>query len=220
MKLETANSDPKLFRTGLATIAYQEAKIGSDWSKTASEMSASARVLAGMGLAEPFKQAVLAQLDCVNAEREYCCFTETGKVKFFENRLTVREGVNCISAQRLGNAAAALQLALCQSQPAGPGGTPVIRVFPACPAGWNVRFSLWCHGGFRITSEICDGEIGYIRIESTLGGICRIRNPWSEEELTLIPETGTVSIHSGSLVEFATAEGDEFTIRRGKRPIQ
>lgn len=98
-----------------------------------SEMSSVAVMLAGMGVAEGFKQAVLAQLECVNADRVYCYYADTGKIKYYDNRLPVREGVNAISTKRLGNVAHGLQVALCQSGSGTPGKEPVINVFPHSP---------------------------------------------------------------------------------------
>ncbi|MBW7456330.1 hypothetical protein ACFOLF_00715 [Paenibacillus sepulcri] len=210
--LETAYDNPEMFETTMATIRYQEAMLDHDWSRAASEMSSTARVHAHMGLAEPFKQAVLAQLECVNAEREYCYFADTGRVKFFENRLTVREGVNCMSVQRLGNAASALQAALCQSGPPGPGKASVICVFPACPADWNAEISLWCHGGFNVTSAIRSGSIPFVKINSTLGGSCRIRNPWGETEVSLRKADGKNRALKGSLLEFDTQKGEDIEL--------
>jgi len=175
-------------------------------------MSPLARVLASMGLAEPFKQVVLAQLKCVNAEREYCYFNDTGRIPIFENRLTVREGVNCLSAQRLGNAAAGLQLALCQSEPPAPGKDPVIRLFPACPDDWDAEFSLWCHGGFVVTSARRQGTIPCVKINSTLGGVCRLRNPWGEQAVRISGAGEQSVLCSGSLLQFETSPGDEMTL--------
>ncbi|WP_442952372.1 glycosyl hydrolase family 95 catalytic domain-containing protein [Paenibacillus sp. UNC451MF] len=213
--LETAYDQPELFETTVATIKYYETLIDYDWSRAAYEMSGTGRVLAHMGLAEPFKQVVLAQLECVNAEREYCYFDDTGRVKFFDNRLTVREGVNCISIQRLGNAAAALQSALCQSQPPGPGKESVIRIFPACPADWDAEFSLWCHGGFKVTSSIREGVVSIVKICSTIGGTCRVRNPWGEAEVNLIQAGNQTVTLTGSLLVFNTHAGNEFELIRG-----
>ncbi|WP_248926177.1 glycosyl hydrolase family 95 catalytic domain-containing protein [Paenibacillus hamazuiensis] len=211
ISLETAEDNPDMFRTTIATFEHEQARHGGDWGNAASEMSTVPWVLANLGKAEPFKQVVLAQLECRNAEREYCYFEDTGRVKFFENRLTVREGVNCISAQRLGNAAVGLQSALCQSRPAGPGKPAVIRVFPACPDDWDAQFSLWCRGGFVVTSERRGGEIPYVEIESTLGGICRIRNPWGERQVIVRrgDETSTIN---GSLLEIDTEKGSKIRL--------
>ncbi|MFE5318701.1 hypothetical protein ACFQ88_08335 [Paenibacillus sp. NPDC056579] len=196
--LATEDENPSMYETGVASLQFQEERLNGDWGRSASEMSASARVLAGMGMAEPFKETVLAQLDCINAEREYCYITETGHVKFFDNRLTVREGVNAISAQRLGNAAAALQLALCQSQPGAPAKEPAIRVFPACPKGWDAEFALWCHGGFVVSSAIRQGVVTRLSVKSTLGGVCRIHNPWKGENVALHRKDGSSGSTSGS----------------------
>jgi hypothetical protein len=210
--LETAYENPDWFETGKATIKYQEAKLGGDWRKAPTEMSAIVWILSGMGFAEEFKQAVLAQLECINADREYCYYADTGRIKFFDNRLTVREGVNAISAQRLGNAATGLQYALCQSQPGGPGKESVIRVFPACPKDWDAEFSLWCHGGFKVTSAIRKGVIESVSIESTLGGTCRLRNPWGDREVAVFQGDLETMALQGTLLEFDTNKGVTFTV--------
>ncbi|WP_051620707.1 glycosyl hydrolase family 95 catalytic domain-containing protein [Paenibacillus sp. UNC451MF] len=210
--LETAFDNPEWFEIGMATLAFQEAQLGGDWGKAATEMSSITSVLAGMGHAVGFKQAVMAQLECINAEREYCYYQDTGRIKFYDNRLTVREGVNAISAQRLGNVANGLQYALCQSQPGGPGKASVIHVFPACPKDWDAEFSLWCHGGFKVTSAILKGVIDSISIESTLGGICRLRNPWGDKKIAIVHEDQKEITLLGSLIEFETYRGATYSI--------
>ncbi|ULL16025.1 glycoside hydrolase [Paenibacillus sp. H1-7] len=212
--LETAYDQPDWFETGAATLAFQETQLGGDWGRAATEMSSVASMLAGMGHAEGFKQAVLAQLECINADREYCYYQDTGRIKFYDNRLTVREGVNAISAQRLGNVASGLQYAVCQSQPGGPGKESVIHVFPACPKDWDAEFSLWCQGGFRVTSAIRQGVIDSIRIVSTLGGTCRFRNPWGDTGISVVQEEREAITLQGSMLAFETSPGTVYTITR------
>ena len=57
----------------------------------------------------------------------------------------------------------------------------IIRVCPAVPAEWNVRFDLAAAGGFRIRAEQKDGRVLFVSVASRLGGRCRILHPWPVE---------------------------------------
>lgn len=182
----TQDAEPKVYRISRDTLENRIKKYGVVSRHTVSEMSGCARMYAAHGFAEEFKQIANAQLDCVSAEWEYCYFNDTGRIPQFENRLTVREGVNCISAQRLGNVAAAVQLALCQSSGGAPGAEPVLKLFTALPADWDAEFSLWCQGGFVAEASAERGTPKEIKIRSTLGGRLRLYNPYGEEGFCLI----------------------------------
>lgn len=54
----------------------------------------------------------------------------------------------------------------------------VIRVFPAVKAGASAKFTLHARGGFRVSSEMKDGAILWIAIESLHGNMLDIANPW------------------------------------------
>lgn len=177
--------EPEVYQISKDTLAGRVKKYGTVSRYTVSEMSGCARMYAAHGFAEEFKEIANAQLDCVNAEKEYCYFADTGRVPQFENRLTVREGVNCISAQRLGNVAAAVQLALCQSSGGAPGKEPVIKLFAAVPKDWDVRFCLWCQGGFQVEASMEKGSPKEIRILSARGGKLRLCNPYGEESFCM-----------------------------------
>lgn len=182
----TQDVEPEVYRISVDTLKNRVKKHGTVGRFTVSEMSGCARMYAAHGFAEEFKEIANAQLDCVNADKEYCYFNDTGRIPQFENRLTVREGVNCISAQRLGNVAAAIQLALCQSSGGAPQAEPVLKLFAAVPKDWDVSFSLWCQGGFRVDASMEKGEPGEIRILSTVGGMLRLYNPYEGEAFRLI----------------------------------
>jgi alpha-L-fucosidase 2 len=53
-----------------------------------------------------------------------------------------------------------------------------IRVAPAVPAAWSVRFDLAAQGGFRVNAEVDQGNISWAAVESQLGGPCRLVHPW------------------------------------------
>ncbi len=55
-----------------------------------------------------------------------------------------------------------------------------IRVFPALPDDQSGAFRLRAAGAFLVSSEAKDGEVKYIAIESLVGGLCTVVNPWIE----------------------------------------
>lgn len=207
-------AEPETYRISQDTLAWRVRKHGTVSRYTVSEMSGCARMYAAHGFAEEFKEIANAQLDCVNEAREYCCFADTGRVPQFENRLTVREGVNCISAQRLGNVAAAVQLALCQSSGGAPAADPVIKLFAAVPKGWDVSFCLWCQGGFLVEAFMAEGEPKEIRIRSTLGGKLRLCNPYGEERFRMTVEGQTRYEGSEAIACVDTEVGEEIVVEK------
>jgi hypothetical protein len=53
-----------------------------------------------------------------------------------------------------------------------------IRVGPAVPATWNVRFDLVAQGGFRVNAELSQGRVSWASVESQFGGPCQLVHPW------------------------------------------
>lgn len=212
--LVTQYVEPEVYRISRDTLDWRVRKYGTVSRYTVSEMSGCARMYAAHGFAEAFKEIANAQLDCVNADKEYCYFADTGRVPQFENRLTVREGVNCISAQRLGNVAAAVQLALCQSSGGVPGGDGVIKLFGAVPEGWDVEFHLWCQGGFQVKASMEQGVPGRIRILSTLGGPMRLCNPYGEEAFCILAGEEVRYAGRETIACVETVAGEELIVRK------
>lgn len=128
------------------------------------------------------------------------------------NRMDLSEGNQTTNVQRLGRAAEALQLALCQSVPAGPGQDNVIHVFAAWPVSWDAQYSLLCRGGFVVTSAMRQGAIPFVKLEATQGGICRIRNPW-KGAAALYRNGRKAQVVKESLLSFATAKGEQIMLQ-------
>jgi hypothetical protein len=103
----------------------------------------------------------------------------TDESEVLPNRMTMREGFQTTSVQRLGRVADALHLSLCQSLAAGPAKEPVIRVFPAWPEAWDASFRLLAKKGFWVAASQRKGNIEFVEIHSLFGEICQIRNPWT-----------------------------------------
>ncbi len=57
----------------------------------------------------------------------------------------------------------------------------LIRLCPALPVDWSVRFKLATVGGFVVHAEAKDGSLVWAVIESRLGGGCRLVNPWPRQ---------------------------------------
>lgn len=125
------------------------------------------------------------------------------------------------SAEGYGTFAAALQDALNQSLAPTTGGDPVIRVFPAWPTAWDAKYKLLAKDGFLVSSSMKSGDIQYVEIQSQLGGICRIRNPWNSNVVLyrngVQAETITASLNA--LMTFNTAVGEDIVlVRPGTTP--
>jgi len=54
----------------------------------------------------------------------------------------------------------------------------MLRITPAMAPGSSVRFSLHAVGGFVVSAESQKGRLRWVHVRSTLGGTCRIANPW------------------------------------------
>ena len=203
--LETAEKAPELYQTGKCTVDRLLSLHTVTSRYFVHEMSSMGRVLAHMGYGEEMGKVLVGQIGCINAGEEYCFYVHNGQVPQFENRLTAREGVNAMSAQRLGNVAAALQQGLLQSSGGDPAAEPVLRLFPALPAGWNARFALYAKGGFRVEACCENGVIGRVTVTSLLGNRLRVRGLAGKK----VTVNGTFAGTAGELLELDTQKGDQ-----------
>jgi alpha-L-fucosidase 2 len=101
-----------------------------------------------------------------------------------------------------------------------------IRVFPALPDNWATSFTLLARGAFVVSSEIKkDGAIPGVYIESQKGNTCRIVNPWSGSDVTVLSmsEKGkkiNYKADTKNIVEFKTIPGFTYLIvPKGKEEI-
>ena len=143
----------------------------------------------------------------------------TAEVDVMPNRMDMREGYETTNVERLGRAAEALEYALCQGIPSGPGKEPVIHVFPAWPNDWDAQFTLLCRGGFLVTSSIKGGKIGFIEIKSQVGTTCSIRNPWPGKQVTIYRNGKKWLKRQEDLISFPTMKNDHYVmVVRGDFP--
>ena len=130
----------------------------------------------------------------------------------FANRMSLREGPQALDAEALGRASEAVNLALLQSSPAGPGEAPVIRVFPAWPRDWDASFKLLARGAFLVSASMRGGKVELVEVESKAGAECRIRNPWPDAAVRLKREGRDAEKLTGSLLKFQTMRGERISI--------
>ena len=146
---------------------------------------------------------------------------ETQARQFADTPNLLHDEGDYYSAEGYGTWTAALQLALCQSLAPRPGMDPVIRVFPAW-TGIDARFKLAAKGGFLVTSAMAKGRVEYIGIESQLGGVCRVRNPWNGADGTLNGrQLERFEETLNDLIEVRMQPGDRLVlVRPGDDPAQ
>ncbi|MEN6607567.1 MAG: glycoside hydrolase family 95-like protein [Bryobacteraceae bacterium] len=105
-----------------------------------------------------------------------------------------------------------------------------IRVFPAVPADWEVRFDLAAAGGFRVSAERIKGKTLWVAIESRLGGECRLVHPWpSEHSITCVdvaPGNKAQSVHlseqtiaSDRVISWQTVAGRRYLLIRDEATL-
>lgn len=207
--LETEHVNPALFKIGLDTLSFNlEHTAANQWSQSA-ETSPYPRIFANMGRGDILYDALEKQVDAWNGENEFVNFKGNGSKVVYENRMSAREGVNAITAQRLGNAAAGLQLGLLQSAAGEPGGQVVTRVFPAWNAegGMNGEFTLWARGGVQVSSRCTGGRVDYVRILATRETEFILVNPW--KAAAVAPgENETAKEYGGERLTFSLKPGD------------
>jgi hypothetical protein len=202
------NDDPETVSLSKATFLPR----GMDPNMPVHALSRSSVLAAKMGRSDVLRVVLPKQIRCLAPDTGFCYFVQTGRTGALANRMTLREGVNAIGVQRLGLAAEAVQLALCQSVPPGPTQDAVIRVFAAWPSDWDAAFTLLCRGGFLVTSSMQSGRIEFVEIKSQVGGQCRLRNPWPDTEVTLFRNGGKWKDMSGSLLKFETDRDQIFVV--------
>lgn len=145
-------------------------------------------------------------------EKDFCDWEGSGRESVLANRMSLREGPGSLGAQRLGNAATAVNTALIQSVPSAPGKDPVIYLFPAWPEEWNARFELLARGSFMVSASVKEGKVGEVDIVSQEGGVCRIKNPWTGKKVT-IDRNGKQKDHlKGDILTIQTQKGDRIRI--------
>jgi hypothetical protein len=136
-------------------------------------------------------------------ERYYAAFAP------LPNGMSLFEGPTAASVEHLGLLTTTLQEALVQSVSPRPGEPEIICVFPAWPTEWDASFRLLARGGFLVSSEMKDGKVTFVEIESRLGEECRLRNPWART--CVVSEiNGGGRESADELLQFQTTAGSRY----------
>jgi alpha-L-fucosidase 2 len=92
----------------------------------------------------------------------------------------------------------------------------VIHVGYSLPSGISASFvQLRTEGGFLLSAEInAKGEPDRVRLHSTVGGTCRIANPWPGKAVAIT--SSRVLKVNGAILEFETQAGKEYRLSPGR----
>jgi alpha-L-fucosidase 2 len=204
--LEAGERSPELLQIARNTFDYSFPD-GVRPDTRVRVMSSLPVIAAKLGRAGDFRQAVLNLLRVIDPAFDFCDFEGQGGRGVLANRMTNREGVNAIGAQRLGSALYAVNEALIQSDPSAPGDRPVVRLFPAWPDDWDASFRLRVRGGFTVASKVSRGTVELVEIsveETHRTDTILVRNPWPGSEVSVTCE-GTEEAMTGELLEISVA---------------
>lgn len=204
--LQTEEANPEWYKIGKNSVEFVKKTYGKVHTRFFTEMSHTTRMFAQMGYGEYMLDNAIRQLDAEGAALEHCFWEADGSQAVYLNRLTSREGVNAMSAQRLGNVAAGLQLGLLQCSGGAPTLDPVIRVFPAWKDDWNAEFELHARGGFIVSAKQEDGIISYVKVKATRDQKLTLVNPWKKDIVAEI--NSEIQQISGDKISFMMKAND------------
>lgn len=102
--------------------------------------------------------------------------------------------------------------ALLQSGAASPGGTPIIRVFPAWPKDMDAVFCLRAKGDFLVSSRMKSGNVDFVEVTSRRGGPCALRNGWGKQSVDLYRDGARSETLSEELLRFPTEAGENIVV--------
>jgi len=95
----------------------------------------------------------------------------------------------------------------------------VIRVFPACPSGWqNANFhNLRSEGAFLVSAKRENGRTQFIQIQSLAGEPCVLKADFEGDIKLIAPKTMTIRKQNG-LIELTLKKGETAILYTGKTP--
>ena len=111
-----------------------------------------------------------------------------------------------MSAQRLGNVAAGIQMGMMQSSGGAPTLPPVIRVFPAWKQSWNAEFELYAKGGLLVHARCVKGYVEFVKVTASRDAHLALINQWKNgacsEKTLFMEEEIHMDLKAGESVEF------------------
>jgi hypothetical protein len=137
-----------------------------------------------------------------------------GGPQIFRNRLRLREGPGAIDCEHLGGLVAGVHSSLLPNARDAAGEPMPIEVFSAgWPRSWDCAFRLLAHGGFVVTASLKQGRVAFVRVDSPLGGPCRLKTPWPGAQVTLYRgDAADAKPLTGDVLTVETRPGDSFLL--------
>jgi len=213
--VETA--DAHMLDLGRNTFQAIHAK-GIDSSTVVTVLSTDSAAAANLGRGEDMRFLLMNQIANSDPSRGFCDARGSGPPWIQANRMTLREGPGAIGIERLGRMAEGLHAALLQSNPARPGGEPIVHVFPAWPRDWEAQFTLSARGGFVVTSSFAKGAVEFVEVRARGAGNCTARNPW-KTEVAVFRDGRPAGSLAGELLRFPIGKDETVVIAQaGKTP--
>ncbi|WP_186758607.1 glycosyl hydrolase family 95 catalytic domain-containing protein [Echinicola salinicaeni] len=94
----------------------------------------------------------------------------------------------------------------------------VLRVFPVWSRHKDASFeNIRVHGAFLVSSELKNGEVIQISIESEQGRECNLINPWHSERVQIYRDGKASEILKGKSLSFKTEKGEEILLKSLKK---
>lgn len=135
-----------------------------------------------------------------------------GGAQIFRNRLRLREGPGAIDAEHISGLTMGIHSSLLTNASKNIDEEPVIQVFPSWPKDWDAEFKLLARGGFLVSSSQRKSKIEFVEINSQLGQVCKLQNPWGDVEVTLYRNGSKAETISGALLKFNTVKGENIVV--------
>ena len=157
---------------------------------------------------------------CFTFQQSYWKTCQEGPTRWI-NRIREfnMEGGFALDWQQEGTFSEGMSAALLQSGAAAPGGTPIIRVFPAWPKDMDASFTLRAKGDFLVTSLMKAGKVDFIEVSSQRGAPCSLRNYWGKQSVDLYRNSRKNETLTGELLTFDTQKGENIVIvKSGTQP--
>lgn len=85
-----------------------------------------------------------------------------------------------------------------------------IRIAPAVTCTQTAQFTLHARGGFIVSAEVRNGRLMWTLVESVLGNVCRVCNPW--ESAYIFAGEELVCRSSDVVLEFPTNKGVSYLL--------
>lgn len=226
-----SDHDPRMMMVNIFDLVNTESKLTKpdEWQlamNTLAGLKVARRVAANSYEGEPLTRFFGEVAKMGSAEWVEKCFAVYQRywnkaLSEFPNRIREynAEGGFALDWQQEGTLSEGLSAALLQSGAASPGGTPVIRVFPAWPKNVDASFSLRAKGDFLVTSMMKAGRVGFIEVTSQRGGPCTLRNYWGTKSVDLYRNNFKSETISRDLLTFSTSAGEDIVIvKSGTNP--